>query len=93
MHSVAGSASRTICVRCVRLRAALPLEPCRSGGRDPRCRCNSTKWHFQLGFVLRKGLEVPHEQQPCWGISIHADSHTDVCFLAAGVDVTVLLLV
>lgn len=89
---VAGSASRTVCIRCVGLRAALPLEPCRSGGRDPRCRFNSTKWHFQLGFVLRKGLEVQHKQQPCRGISIHADSHTDVWFLAAGMDVTLLLL-
>lgn len=61
---IAGSASRIVCVRCVRLRAALPLEPCRSGERGPQvqmeqCQPSDTSsWLLCRGRVQRTGYKT-----------------------------------
>lgn len=70
---IAGSASRVVCVRCVRLRAVLPLEPCTSGKRGPQVQVQQVT--LAAGFCVEEGLRRrATKQKPCHGISFHADS-------------------
>lgn len=94
MHS-AGSASRVVCVRCVRLRQHYPLSSVGLVKGDPRCRCNNaSQVTLPAGFCVEEGLRgrattqtkaLPWYLCPCW-------QSCGCLVLAAGMDVTLVLL-